>query len=246
MSSTIRLDAPPLDAARVSHVSHELRSPIAVISGYASLMLEDSAGPLSEAQRELVHRVFRSSTELERLLMDVVEYVRAVSDAVQPQPIEDVALAGVLAEAVELARLIASGKPLQVKEPTVAKHTMLSGERAAVRHAFLATASYLTRAANEGVFEVSVEASAERVRTVWHADQLRLPPDLETYLSDPLQSHPELKGHAAWLCGLAGARAHLARADGRLAIETGDGVRITLDLAAGRRSEASHEQPRTR
>src|SRR5690606_24484706 len=63
-----------LDAERVSYVVHELRSPLAVVSGYTSFLLDEGAGELGDEQREILDRVRRSAKMLERLLSDVAEF----------------------------------------------------------------------------------------------------------------------------------------------------------------------------
>lgn len=57
----------------VSIVSHQLRTPIAAIKGYASLLLEGAFGDLTERQHESVDRIFVSSGRLAQMITDFLD-----------------------------------------------------------------------------------------------------------------------------------------------------------------------------
>jgi signal transduction histidine kinase len=61
----------------LSHVSHELRSPLACIHQYAELMLEGLAGPLTDKEREYLGNVLRNAKQLNKLLTDLLDAARA-------------------------------------------------------------------------------------------------------------------------------------------------------------------------
>jgi PAS domain S-box-containing protein len=56
----------------VSSVSHELRTPLASVLGYAEMLEDGAAGPLSDRQRELVGRVDRNGRRLLSLIEDLL------------------------------------------------------------------------------------------------------------------------------------------------------------------------------
>jgi PAS domain S-box-containing protein len=56
----------------VSAVSHELRTPLASVLGYAEMLEDGAAGPLSERQLELVARVDRNGRRLLSLIEDLL------------------------------------------------------------------------------------------------------------------------------------------------------------------------------
>ncbi|MEM4390125.1 MAG: ATP-binding protein [Candidatus Micrarchaeia archaeon] len=60
-------------SAFISNVSHELRTPLTSIHGYASLLLDGTLGPLSEAQRESIAVIVNESQRLTRLINDVLD-----------------------------------------------------------------------------------------------------------------------------------------------------------------------------
>ncbi|MEK7118017.1 MAG: ATP-binding protein [Patescibacteria group bacterium] len=57
----------------VSFVSHQLRSPITVVKGYASMLLEDTYGKLSDNIRAPVEKIFLSSERLVQMVADFLD-----------------------------------------------------------------------------------------------------------------------------------------------------------------------------
>lgn len=61
----------------LSHVSHELRSPLASIHQYAEVMLDGLAGPLTPKEREYLGTVLRNAKQLNGLINDLLDAARA-------------------------------------------------------------------------------------------------------------------------------------------------------------------------
>ncbi|HEX3799728.1 MAG TPA: PAS domain S-box protein [Verrucomicrobiae bacterium] len=57
-------------------VSHDLRSPLRTIKGYAQALTEDFSATLGEEGREYLERILSSSTRMEQLIHDVLTYSR--------------------------------------------------------------------------------------------------------------------------------------------------------------------------
>ncbi len=58
----------------VSNISHELRTPLTHIRGYLELILEGSAGPISEDQRHFIGIMLKSSDRLEHMIQDLIDF----------------------------------------------------------------------------------------------------------------------------------------------------------------------------
>jgi signal transduction histidine kinase len=71
----------------LSHISHELRSPLAAISQFTSLLLDDLAGPLSAEQREYLEVVVRNAGQLNLMIDDLLAMVRAQSGKLKVEPV---------------------------------------------------------------------------------------------------------------------------------------------------------------
>ncbi len=63
----------------LSHVSHELRSPLASIFQYSEVMLDGLAGPLTPKAREYLGTVLRNAKQLNSLINDLMDTARADS-----------------------------------------------------------------------------------------------------------------------------------------------------------------------
>ena len=57
--------------------AHELRSPVTVMRGYISLLLEGDAGPISDQAREFLARIETSQQRLAQLVTDLLEVARS-------------------------------------------------------------------------------------------------------------------------------------------------------------------------
>lgn len=82
-------------------VSHDLRSPLVTIRGFAGLAVEDLAKGQADRVRHDLGRILGASEKMERLLQDLLELSRVGRVAA---PAENVPLAGLTQEAVELVR----------------------------------------------------------------------------------------------------------------------------------------------
>jgi PAS domain S-box-containing protein len=80
-------------------VSHELKTPLNIITGFADLLCDGESGPLSEMQMRNMERIQASSRHLLRLIEEVLDYTRLESGPEGPrlQPVE---LGGALRHAV--------------------------------------------------------------------------------------------------------------------------------------------------
>lgn len=75
-----------LEAVRrdfVANVSHELKTPLTSIRGYAETLLNDDVLP--ETQRQFLEVIARNSTRLQRIVEDLLDLSRLQSGAWQPQ-----------------------------------------------------------------------------------------------------------------------------------------------------------------
>lgn len=59
------------------HVSHELKTPLTALREGSELLVEGTAGPLSQGQREIVEILRQKSLQLQRLIEDLLNYHRA-------------------------------------------------------------------------------------------------------------------------------------------------------------------------
>ena len=63
----------------ISHVSHELRSPLTVMYGFITLLRDGIAGPINPVQREQLEVCVRNAEQLKKMIGDLLEVTRAQS-----------------------------------------------------------------------------------------------------------------------------------------------------------------------
>jgi len=61
----------------ISHVSHELRSPLSAVHQFTTILLDGLAGALHNEQREYLEIVLRNSLQLRNMIDDLLEVTRA-------------------------------------------------------------------------------------------------------------------------------------------------------------------------
>ncbi len=78
----------------LSIVSHELRAPIAGVSGFAELLLRERVGPLNQKQRGYAERIRDAAAYQVRLIEDILEFAALVGErrALEPLvvPVEEI------------------------------------------------------------------------------------------------------------------------------------------------------------
>jgi PAS domain S-box-containing protein len=72
----------------ISHVSHELRSPLSAVHQFTTILLDGLAGELNSEQREYLEITLRNSLQLRDMIGDLLEVTRAQSGklTIEPQP----------------------------------------------------------------------------------------------------------------------------------------------------------------
>jgi signal transduction histidine kinase/DNA-binding response OmpR family regulator len=99
LSELLQKNAEELDRTRreqlemkdefISHVSHELRSPLAALHQFTTILLDGLAGEISAAQTEYLQIVLKNSLQLRDMIGDLLEVTRAQAGklTIAPQPI---------------------------------------------------------------------------------------------------------------------------------------------------------------
>ena len=68
-------------------VSHDLRGPVRAMKGYAQVALEDYGNVLDSKGRDILDRIVRGSSRMERLIHDILTYTRLARADNQVQPV---------------------------------------------------------------------------------------------------------------------------------------------------------------
>jgi signal transduction histidine kinase len=102
-------------AARfLAEVSHEVRSPLHAIIGFAELLEDETFGALNPEQLTAVEDIRCAAKHLLQVLSDVLDISRAGMDRLHLQP-EVLSLAAVVERAVHMARGLAGNKQVRLQ-----------------------------------------------------------------------------------------------------------------------------------
>jgi signal transduction histidine kinase len=93
----------------LSHVSHELKTPLTSIKGFLQNLLDGLTGPLNEKQKRYVSRMLENSDRLIRMIEALLDRTRIQSGRLDLVPGE-LDLGHCVADAVEQLRLLAQAK----------------------------------------------------------------------------------------------------------------------------------------
>lgn len=119
-----------LDRAKsefLASVSHDLRTPLTSITGYAEVLADDEGHPLSEAQRRMVGAIGRNGERLRNLIEDILTMSKIEMGAYQPA-LRPVDLAGEVRDAVADIRAPAGDKGVRVDLSGPAEGLVVTGD----------------------------------------------------------------------------------------------------------------------
>ena len=111
----------------VSHVSHELKTPLASITAYAEMLVDGEAG--DEASRNEFYSVIQSQAQrLRRLIDDILNVSRIESGLIKVNK-EPVSLTILIRQAVQMIRSYAAEKDIEVIEQTPIVFDQVSADK---------------------------------------------------------------------------------------------------------------------
>ncbi len=237
-AAALRAKTEELRSALLSTVSHDLRTPLAAITGSATTLRDD--GALDAAtRRDLVEAICEEAERLERLVTNLLDMTRLESGAVEPRR-EWVPLVEVIGAALTrlerplaghpVTTAIPDDLPLVALDPVLVQHLFVNLLENAAKYTPVASEIELRAAVDEGALTVDV---ADRGPGIPPGDEERI---FERF-HRVARSGPGGVG-----LGLAIARAIASAHGGRLvaANRPGGGAvfRLTLPLAPSPPCEA--------
>ncbi|HEY7497245.1 MAG TPA: HAMP domain-containing sensor histidine kinase [Vicinamibacterales bacterium] len=120
----------------LSHVVHELRSPLTVVAGYVHMLLKERAGPVSDQQRRLLEEADKSCAKLSEIVKQIsaVSRLEAGKTVFRRSPVDlGALLAEVIAFLPELRdRAVAVELDIDSVGPVQADATLLKDALAAI------------------------------------------------------------------------------------------------------------------
>ena len=94
--------------------SHELRTPMSAIKGYAQMIFKEALGPITDEQKKALNVVLRNINRLDNLIRDILDVSRLESGTMKFLP-EHVDIKEMVLQVVETMQSSAETKKIQIK-----------------------------------------------------------------------------------------------------------------------------------
>jgi PAS domain S-box-containing protein len=234
-----RRAAEQANAARakfLSMMSHDLRTPLTAVTGFAKLMEGGVYGPITEEQRDVLQRMNDACRELLRMINDILAFAHLESGRVEVRT-EPVRLADAVARAESLIRVRVEESGLTLRSDCDGAVVLADPDK--LQQILL---NLLTNAikftASGGAISVSCSRESERLRIHVRDTGVGIPSEQLDLVFDPfvqLDHQPSDPTQRGVGLGLAISR-ELARAmNGELTVESvqGEGSVFTVELPRG-------------
>jgi PAS domain S-box-containing protein len=128
---TAELERSMKDMEAISYsIAHDLRAPLRSVNGFAALIQEEAGEQLSPVAREMFGRIERSSRYMGQMITDMLELLRIVRVELVPAPVDMVALAHSVADAlvpgVPQAHIVVGPLPSVMGDATLLRQLLLN------------------------------------------------------------------------------------------------------------------------
>jgi PAS domain S-box-containing protein len=198
-------------------VSHDLRSPVRAMRGFAEVLLEDYGAQLDEQGRDLLTRICRNGVRMDRLIQDLLTYSRIsrLEIGLEPVPLDRV-LRNVIDQYPELRPTRATIE-IPASLPLVLAHEPSLTQ---VLSNLLSNAVKFVAPGRRPCVVVSAEQRAGVVRVSLADNGIGVPPDYQGRLFNMFERlHPQLNYEGTGI-GLAIVRKAMERMNGKVGMHS--------------------------
>lgn len=165
-------------SAMLAGLSHELRTPLGAVLGFAQLLRDGRAGPLTEGQLEYVDDVLTGAGYLLRVVNDALDLARVEAGVVEMRP-ERIHIAELVAQAIGTIAPLAAAHGITITPRIPDEAPRLTADPGRVRQVllnYLSNAVKYSHAGDAVVVEVVHEGDAA-VRLTVRDNGPGIPPD---------------------------------------------------------------------
>lgn len=142
-------------------MSHEFRTPLSAILGYADILTAEVHGDLSARQRSHVERMKASVRHLSHLVDEILSYasMEAGRERIRPEPVDGAAL---VVEVSEIMQPIAEAAGLELRVRGAERPTGMMTDPSKLRQILINLVSNAIKYTSEGHVELALEVEPER------------------------------------------------------------------------------------
>ncbi|MDD5590190.1 MAG: ATP-binding protein, partial [Candidatus Portnoybacteria bacterium] len=156
-----------LDKAKsefISIASHQLRTPLSIIKGYASMLLEGSYGILPDKAKDIIQKIEKSNERLVRLINDLLDISRMEGGRMKFQW-NFIILSDLVQSVVEELRPQADKKSLALNWQTLGEKTYVRADEEKLRQVIMNLIDNAIKYTTEGQVDVSIQKiGTDRIR----------------------------------------------------------------------------------
>lgn len=163
----------------LSLASHQLRSPLTAIKGYASMLLEGSYGPVQNDQKVPVDRIFQSSVNLAQIVEDLLDVSKMEQGGMQFE-MADVDLVAILKGLTNELQVSAKSRNLELVLNTNLKDAVVEADSVKIRQVFANYVDNALKYTEKGAVTVLISKSDDGKKvTVGVKDSgMGIPPEI--------------------------------------------------------------------
>ena len=207
----------------LANVSHDLRTPLNVIIGYAQLALEDAFGAPTPELRSTLERMHASARQQLVLVQDLLDLSRLELNGLTVQPTA-VALAPVFEDMEFLATNLVREKPVRIAVEPVAPDVWVQADPNRLRQVLTNLLSNAAKFTDEGTVGLRAVAEREAVRIdVWDTGIGIAPGEQET-IFEPFRQADSARAALGTGLGLAIVRRLTELMGGTIGLESSPGA----------------------
>jgi K+-sensing histidine kinase KdpD len=215
----------------LASVSHDLRTPLNIITGYASLLREETFGALTDEQGDVLSRILRTAGDQLALINDLLDLARIERGELvcAPRPLVLAALVPALADMMEV---LLRGRPIRF-EADVAPDVVVRADPERMRQVLVNLLGNAAKFTREGCVRLVAAAGASDVRVAVEDTGPGIAPAIRDRVLKPFV-RGAVDGAGTGL-GLAIVSRLLDAMHGAIAIESepGRGTRVEVRLPPG-------------
>lgn len=212
-------------------ISHDLRSPLRAMEGFAQAILEEYSDKLDEQGRDYLDKIKKAAVRLDKLILEVLAYSRISRSELAIVPVNLEALMQDVFQSYPEIR--AAKAEISIEHPL---HTVLGAQALLVQCVsnLLTNAVKFVHPGSRAKVRVWTENRDSAVRFFVEDDGIGVPENLQAKIFEPFQRGHPRAGYEGTGIGLAIVRKAIQRMNGSVGVESrnGHGSTFWLELPA--------------
>ncbi|HET6763658.1 MAG TPA: HAMP domain-containing sensor histidine kinase, partial [Longimicrobiaceae bacterium] len=204
-------------------VSHEFRTPLTAVQGFADLLSDEASGPINEAQRHQVERIRSASDHLLGLIDEILQFATQQAGRSEPR-LRGVDVAEIVSDAASMVEPLATAKGVGFTVDVPTGPLLFRTDPGKFRHMVLNLAANAVKYTDEGAVRVTLEAPRGAVLLRVADTGIGIAPEHAEQAFTPFWQADASGGRGGGMgLGLAVTRQLAALLEGELTLEAGTG-----------------------